>query len=122
VAKDGKLSDKQFQARARDVERRLMRQRDDDLRELMSAQYGRRVAVWIIYELGRLQDESFDGSKRDGLNTALFTARAEGRRELAIDLHNELQRLAPDMVVRMLQERLETIQAEMSLESESDNV
>ena len=65
----GKLSDAQYQQRARDAQKNREQQRRDDLRHLLEDPAGRRVFYWLVRGdpsddrpaelLGRLESEVF---------------------------------------------------------------
>lgn len=116
VDERGKLSDAQFQARLRDIAKRRERQREEDLRQLMRHDWGRRVAHWIVFDAGRLQAVSFNPAIKG--DSSLHTHFAEGRRDLAIDVHNELQRLSPRECVAMMQEQVNAAESDLAIELE----
>lgn len=71
-------------------------QRENDLRSVMGTVEGRRV-FWRLLEDCRIWGSSFS-------ETAVVAAHSEGRRSVAIDLVNEMQRLAPSEYFAMLTE------------------
>lgn len=92
-----------------------------DLQNLMATASGRRVACWLIYDVAGLQDASFHegsvtASIKDGVCAAMHMARLEGRRNVAIDVHNELRRVAPAQLLTMLREQLEAADADLAAE------
>jgi hypothetical protein len=90
-----KLSRKEQLARAKFVRQR----RVDDVRLLMSEGAGRRVLWQLIDGTCGTFGGSYSGD-------ALASAYREGRRSVGIEVMQELQRLAPEAYVLMLQERL----------------
>lgn len=112
----GNLSDPQFQDKMRDAGRRRERQREDDLKSLMRHDWGRRVVYWVVYDLGRSMSVSFDPRIKG--DSSLHTHFADGRRDLAIDVYNEIQRLAPRELLAMMAEQISAAQADLALEVE----
>lgn len=112
----GQLSDAQTQDRLRNAIAQRERQRKDDLRSLMSQPSGRRVVYGLIFGAGRLQSLSFDAGIKDGLCAALHAAKAEGAREAAIDLHNEVKELVPEFFLAMMGEHIRSAAADLAIE------
>jgi hypothetical protein len=112
----GKLSDNQYQQVLRDIRKRQDRQREADLRSMMAQEWGRRLCHWLVFDLGKLQTSSFNPSIKDGYCAALHSARSEGARDFAIELHNEVQRLAPQQFLTMMSEQVRDLQADLALE------
>ena len=86
--------------------------RDEDLQWLLSSHRGRRLAAWVIYDLGGLEDSSFhadaagysNAAIKSGDAAAMHMSLAEGRRDLA----RRFKRLAqqfPDEYGQMMAER-----------------
>lgn len=79
--------------------RERTKQRDDDLRSVLSAPAGRRF-LWRLLVQSGLHGASYSESP-----TA--TAYAEGRRAVAISLMREAQRVTPELYAVALKEQLE---------------
>jgi hypothetical protein len=95
--------------------RRERRLRDFELRDLeavLRAPEGRGLVYRIIFELCGVEGPSFDPNIKDGICSALFTARAEGRREIGIVLRNEARDEFPDLWRMVLADRLQRDAAE----------
>lgn len=88
------------------------RQRDEDLVRLMSTVWGKRLARWILYDLGKLEVTSYDSNIKDGLCALAHQARISGRQDVAIALKIELERVALAGVAEMVLENLHDMQAE----------
>lgn len=99
----GPLSDPQHQDRLRIMERARERQHENDLERLMNETWGRRLAYWLIYELGSLQSNAFAFDMKHA--TAEHTAYRCGRQEPARRLQGELQDIAPRQWIEMLDEQ-----------------
>lgn len=91
-------NDKARQAR----ERELQQEREERLQQawawLMADERGRLLAYHIVFERCALQSSSYAASGQE-------MAMREGRRAVGIDIGNDLQALAPEGWIQMLQER-----------------
>lgn len=114
--RQGPLSDAQYQDRLRLVERVRARQRDQDMKTLMSHAWGRRLAYTLGFELGRLHAQSFAPSVKDGVAMLGITAHREGRREMAADFIGRIQEVAPDLYLTMMAEQIHERQTDLALE------
>lgn len=99
-----------------EIERQLAseawRQRDADLALFMSVPWGRRLARWLVYGLGRLEVSSFYPKIKEGGTSEVFTQRHEGRRDMAIELLADLERVDLSGVTEMRIENSHAVQAE----------
>ena len=130
VKQGGKLSNEQYQNRVRQANNQRDRQRDDDLKQLMSTSWGRRLAYWLIHGdpsterpkefIGRLGSSVFDSSIRDGVGCAILAARVDGARMFAIELHNDIERVTPGALVTMLEEQLHDRVVALALRDSGD--
>ncbi len=68
------------------------RQRDEDLVRLMAEPWGRRVAAWALFRLGRFHDVEATGE--------------EGRRQVAVEMARHIIAVAPHEFIEMQSERL----------------
>jgi hypothetical protein len=102
----------------RGIQRRRERQREDDLRQLMAEDWGRRIAHWVVFDMCGLQASSVDMGIKDGLCSALHAFHRQGAQGVGIDVHNEMQRLAPKQVLLMAEEQIRASQADLALEAQ----
>lgn len=110
-------SERQQAQTIEEVRKARERQREADLRLLMGAEWGRRIAHWLIFEHGRAMSSSVNPRIKHGMELhALFH---EGRRDSAIDLHNEFYRLAPEDFLRMGDEHRASVRIDLALEADS---
>ena len=115
----GNMSNEQYQARARHLLKRQEMQREEDLKALMAQPWGRRVAWWLIFDVGRLQAETFQMSgemsaAKDGLCGALLTARNTGRQAVARELQENIRAASPGDWLKMYEEEIRTTAAELA--------
>lgn len=102
----GHLSDAQYQNRVREIEKRRERQRVDDLRKLLKDPAGRRVFYYIIFELGRLNELSFNPAIKDGVNSSQHMAINEGCRSLAREFKTNIEDADSDGFLTMMAEEI----------------
>lgn len=118
----GLLSSERYQRVLTDIKKRRERQRDEDLRSLMSCDWGRRVVHWLLYDEGKLQSQSFnpfiEGIK-DGLCAAMHMAKIEGARDLAMNLNNRIQIAAPIDSDLMRSESMSNARDDLQLEEQA---
>jgi hypothetical protein len=84
---------------------RIEEQRDGDLRNLLSQDWGRRLVYWLVFDVGGMCAGSFDETKRDGNNTGMFTAYNEGRRAAGIDIFNRVESASRGSVLEAWKEQ-----------------
>lgn len=82
---------------------------------LMSTDWGRLIASYLIYDLGMIDAVNFFNQSgtghtptdvKDGISAALHLAFLEGRRGMAWDINNNLRVISPEGYDKMIQERL----------------
>lgn len=92
------------------------RQLKADLQDMLKTESGRRIAAWLIYDLGALESISFRNNApgspvpmgiKDGMGAAQHLAFHEGRRDMAADLYNQLADADPAGLAQTMQERLQ---------------
>lgn len=81
----------------------LARQRDEDLRWVLSTEQGRRFYLRLLEDESNLQGQSFAGSDTH------LTAFREGVRAVGISLLEEAQRVAPGSYMKALNEAHEAL-------------
>ena len=112
------MSDPQRDEILRNAERRRRRQLSDDMRRLMSEEWGRRLAVWLVYDLCALEELSFNeynSGIKHGQTAAMHMAMNEGRRMAGHDLRRQIQSLALPQWSMAAAERIREQQAELAL-------
>lgn len=85
----------------RQAEKRLARQREDDLRELLSLPAGRRFVWRLVDEIAGVHGTTFTGNSQ--------TFHLEGRRSVGIDLMLEIQRLDPGLWLQVVADRMQQL-------------
>lgn len=97
-----------------EIEAERDRQLDADLYALMSVDWGRRVAQWLIFDLGALQSVAMRSAPlghpvaaiKDGDTADRHAAFHDGRRDMASDLYLRLGALNPAAVLEMQTEHM----------------
>lgn len=90
------------------AEQRLAKQRLDDLRTVIATVEGRRLLHWVVYEVGRLQ--------------AVVPDEPQGRRALAIAVHNEVDLASPGSAAKIaLEARMKRISDNADIQSAIEN-
>ena len=90
-----------------------------DLRTLMDQDWGRRLAYWLIFELGGLHGDAFAADKRDA--TEQHTAYRLGRQSLAREFDKAAKEVAPHDYLAMMAEQIRERQADLALEESSEH-
>lgn len=97
-------------AKAREERRR--EQADDDLRAVLSTREGRAVVWRVVDEVAGTFSGTFTGSSQ--------TFHLEGRRSVGIDVMREAQRVAPQLYLLALSERMDEVTLETSHRAAED--
>ncbi len=116
--RQGPLSDAQLQERLRVFQNAREIERREDVRELMSHPWGRRLAYWLVYELGGLHGEAFAAEIKHGAEQ--HTAYRLGRQSLARSFLTAAQEIAPQDYLAMMAEQIRARQADLALEQRDD--
>lgn len=98
MSEAGYLTNEEAQKRLKKRDRAIERQREDDVRAVMGTVQGRRFVYHLIYGRCAVLDKSFSGNGHD--------AWRNGRRAVGLDLTTDLQALAPDRYVEMVEEAI----------------
>lgn len=117
---EGRLSDAQLQDRERRAAAARQRQRDDDLRALMSTAQGRRVAYRLVFDLCDVLSPAVDTfilGIKDGASAAMHTWRRIGRQSVGTELLAVLQGVAPAEWNQAVDEMNRANQADMALDA-----
>lgn len=102
-----------------DVLSERQRQLAEDLCSLMSVRWGRRLAQWLIYEVGHMNESSFFASPAGHSVASIKEGRAaeahrdyhEGLRGMAITIYQAISEVAVEKLVEMNNEHLLEVQA-----------
>lgn len=85
--------------------RRIQSERREELnsalRALLSQPWGRLIAGWLVFDVGQAMGRSFAPAIKDGVAMAQVSAHAEGQRETALYLLEELRLLEPGLTAQM---------------------
>lgn len=92
---------------------RRQEQRGEDLRALMSTEWGRRIAYWQIYELSGVTRRSYNAGIKYGAELSM--AHGEGMREVGLELLRLVKETAPDQYLAMMAERIQASQDERKM-------
>lgn len=98
------LVDPERQSALRTIVRRRELQHEKDLELLMKADWGRRLLYRWVFVTGGIESGTFNEAIKDGIAAALHSAIGEGRRSLARDMLVEVQRLYPELAVKMIEQ------------------
>ena len=90
----------------------------DDTRQLVKLPAGRRVLYHYIFELGRLNELSFDGAIRDGVNSSQHMALNEGCRAMARKIKDEVEDADSDGFLTMMAEEIAQRHKDLSYQAE----
>lgn len=104
----GELTNAAYQEAVKKLRALRTKQHQDDLRELMKTQWGRRIAYWLVFDLGGITK-----TERAAKGSALL--RNEGRRVMADDIHKQLMTADPGACLGLLAEQASARQADLAL-------
>lgn len=95
----GHLGNPAAQDKLRAQEREFLALEDADVEALLRTDWGRRIAMRLVYSLGRLDSLSMapNAGVKDGLAMALISARFEGLREGAHQLGEQFKRVSQEL-------------------------
>lgn len=89
---------------------------NEDIQQVMSHPFGRRMVYWLIWSECGVMDGTVDSSIKDGMCAALLSWRYEGKRDVGMNLIEILKKVCLDKYVLMIQESTSDLQKELLLE------
>lgn len=99
MSRQGHLGNPKAQDVLREMERDFMALDDADAESLLRHDWGRRIAMRLVYAVGRLDSLSFapNAGVKDGHAMAILSARFDGLREGAVLLGEQFKRVSREL-------------------------